>query len=92
MRRLVKVICPSAEGGEEARAPSVQVFSGNWRAGGEGAALALVWAGREAGAARFVWMEVWRAQAPQQPPPLNATAACEFPCAALGACMDAALW
>lgn len=90
MYRLVKAICPSADSGEEERARSVQVFSGNWRAGGGSAALLVVWAGRETGGARFVWMEVWRAQQPPQPH--NATAGCEFPCATLGACMDAGLW
>ncbi|CAH0730112.1 unnamed protein product, partial [Brenthis ino] len=79
--RLVKAVCP---GGEESRA--VQVFTEEWwaRGAGRGAALLVVWAAREAGAARFAWMEVWRAAA--------GNASCAHACAALGACMAGALW
>ncbi|CAH2090673.1 unnamed protein product [Euphydryas editha] len=82
--RLVKAVCP---GGEEARA--VQVFTEEWwaRSAGREAALLVVWAAHEAGAARLAWMEVWR------PAGAGANAsACAHECGALGACMAGALW
>ncbi|KAJ2943481.1 hypothetical protein O0L34_g16589 [Tuta absoluta] len=94
--RLMKAICPGAEH-ENAR--SVHVFTEEWVGGGVsgqgGAALLVVWAAREAGAARLHWMEVWRAAAPPPPAaaePRNVTAGCAHACGALGACMDALLW
>lgn len=92
--RLLRAVCPRA--GAAARA--VQLFSEDWAGAGAGGggALLLVWAAREAGAARFAWMEVWRpagggAAAAAAAGP-NATARCARGCAALGACMPAALW
>lgn len=106
--RLLKAICPRADD------RVVQMFTAEWwgRGGAEGAegaarrrgaaALLVVWAAREAGAARLAWMEVWRAGAagpagalPGAGPagePINATAWCDHPCVALAACMDPALW
>ncbi|KAH9639669.1 hypothetical protein HF086_002495 [Spodoptera exigua] len=89
--RLLRVVCPGG-------ARAVQLFSGEWWGrGARPGALLVVWAAREAGAARLAWMEVWRAG--PAPRPLapgeawpNASAACAQPCAALGACMAAALW
>lgn len=82
LTRLVKAVCP---GGEQARA--VQVFTEEWWARGAGreAALLVVWAAREAGAARLAWMEVWRGAGGAN------TSACEHACGALGACMAGAL-
>lgn len=86
--RLLRAVCPRA--GAAARA--VQLFSEDWAGAGAGGggALLLVWAAREAGAARFAWMEVWRPAGGGAEP--NATARCARGCAALGACMPAALW
>ncbi|CAH1638460.1 unnamed protein product [Spodoptera littoralis] len=90
--RLVRVVCPAAGG------RALQLFSAEWWGrGARPGALLVVWAAREPGAARFSWMEVWRAG--PAPRPLapgeawpNASAACAHPCAALGACMAPALW
>ncbi|XP_013182509.1 PREDICTED: uncharacterized protein LOC106128593 [Papilio xuthus] len=92
--RLVKAVCPGEQVGR-----TVHVFTPEWWArgasaggaggaagGGRGAALLVVWAAREPGAATFTWMEVWRAG-----PGVN-TSACAHPCEALGACMPGALW
>lgn len=91
--RLVRAVCPGAGTGR-----TVHVFTEEWWGrGARPGALLVVWAAREPGAARFAWMEVWRAA----PPPRalapgeawpNATAACAHGCAALGACMAATLW
>lgn len=53
--RLVRAVCPSATGAV------VQVFTDEWwgRGGARGGgALLVVWAARDAGSARFAWMEV----------------------------------
>ncbi|XP_041987452.1 uncharacterized protein LOC121739170 [Aricia agestis] len=85
--RLLRAVCPGAD---DARA--VQLFSVEWWAGAAARAPALlvVWAAREEGAARFAWMEVWRGAAGPGGAPANAS--CAHWCAALGACMPAALW
>ncbi|VVC92753.1 unnamed protein product [Leptidea sinapis] len=82
--RLLKAICP---GGEEGR--TVHVYTEEWwrRGASRGGGLLVVWAAREAGAARFSWMEVWRAAAAGQ----NHTG-CGRDCLSLAACMPPALW
>nr|XP_026487295.1 uncharacterized protein LOC113394267 [Vanessa tameamea] len=87
--RLVKAVCP---GGEEARA--VQVFTEEWWARGVGreAALLVVWSAREAGSARFAWMEVWRPAGAGSAGVSGNGSSCAHECTALGACMAGALW
>ncbi|CAH0584579.1 unnamed protein product [Chrysodeixis includens] len=58
--RLVRVVCPGAGTGR-----TVHVFTEEWWGrGARPGALLVVWAAREPGAARFAWMEVWRAAPP----------------------------
>lgn len=93
--RLLRAICPGGAGGA---GPVVHMFTDEWWGrGARPGALLVVWAAREAGHARFHWMEVWRAGPAPRPLAVgeawpNATAACTHPCAALGACMASALW
>lgn len=89
---LLRVVCPGVG------ARSVHIFTDEWWGrGARPGALLVSWAARESGEARLAWMELWRAG--PAPRPLapgeawpNATATCAHPCAALGACMAAALW
>lgn len=94
--RLLRAVCPGA--GVAGGAGVVHMFTDEWWGrGARPGALLVVWAAREAGHARFSWMEVWRAGPAPRPLAVgeawpNATAACAHPCAALGACMAGALW